>query len=231
MDPVFTDILERIFDKQKKDFISFSSLKKSLPASARSILHIDVKKASLKDLEAHITPYLPPGYSITKKGNVRYLLRRPLSDILVSYLKNNPDCTLNQAKKNLPFQPKVLVETINDLVERGIIRLLIVQQTKTFGIKCKVITKDVTPVSHSKEDFIQAIHTVLNGKPYVKIFELRRFLSWPAYEFDAMLQSLWNAGVIELQVSDPSLLTDDEQRDCYRDKKNTLRVLLFWRGE
>lgn len=227
MESTIIEALEKIFEKQKKDYLPFSQLKKFLPASVITYLSINIKKISQKDLELHISPHLPPEYSFCKKRNTRYLLRRSVKDIVKYYLKANPDLTLNQVFSRLPFQRHEIAEMVNTLVEEGDAVIIAIPQTNSFGMNVKVKEKG----SYSVEEFRKGFQITSNGKSYVKIYELRRFLSWPTNEFDSCLQSLWDEGIIELQVSDPSLLTQEQQRDSYKDKSNTLRILLLWREE
>ncbi|MDX8550285.1 hypothetical protein KHC33_11990 [Methanospirillum sp. J.3.6.1-F.2.7.3] len=236
MDSSFSDILENIFEKQKKDYLTFTSLKSRLPASIKSVVSIDVKKTSNKDLEEIIKPYLPAGYIIYVKGNTRYLFRKSLQEVIISYLKANPNLSLNQVKANLPFKREELAEIINNLVDTGNAKTFIIAKKDGFGTRISIIDKnpDIKKnenIAYTPEAFKEGFNAINKGKPYIKIFELRRFLAWPSSSFDTCMQSLWDAGVIELQASDPSLLTADQQRDSYRDKSNTLRILLFWRGE
>lgn len=227
MAATFSDILETIFARQKKDYITFTQLKKELPVSADSILLVNSKKTTNKELENYLKPHLPMGYCMYTKGNVRYLLKKPIPDIIKSYLKINPNLSLNQVRSRLPFKREELADIINDLIEKGRAKPIIIPRNDSFGIR--IIIPEETKIS--TDALKKGFDAICQGKPYVKIYELRRHLSWPSTEFEKCLTSLWESGEIELQASDPSLLDKDQQNDSYRDKTNTLRILLFWRGK
>lgn len=240
------DKLSSIFDKKAQDYINLSELKNKEHATQLSkILDINIKKHSNGELMNIIKPLLPLEYSFKTKGKSIYLLRKTIPDIIYSYAKKHSSLTLNQIAPNLKFLYKdEFAISVNTLIQNRQIEISIILQSKGFG--CKIIPFDhyksindteevtvepvLTPLSHSPENKLKSAYLkLLKGRSYVKIFELRRYVNWSKNQFDSAIQKLWDDKIIELQESNPALLSDDEKRDSYRDKNNGLRILLIWR--
>ena len=226
MDLSFSDILIKVFEKHKKDLITITQLKKSLPKDVDQILGLPVKKTNNKEFVCHIIPLLPNGYSIYKKGNRMSLLRGSIQDYILSYVIDKSPVTVKKLSAYLPFRKEEIADTVTALVYTGAINLKIIVQNGDYGIRL-----DAKKGSAPSDDLKKAYDIVRKEKKYVKIYELRRYLNWSMERFDSCIQSLWDAGVIELQASDPLLLDEDQRRDSYMDKNRTLRILLIWRGE
>lgn len=244
MNTAVTEAITTIFEKRKKNFITFTQLRTDLPENVCNMLSIPLQRSTNREIEAYIRPHLPPGCSLYKTGNRTYLLQNSAQDIILAFIKSKPTLTLDQIKSRLPFKREEVTNLINDLNAQGRVIIRIKTLSSSFGIQ--VIPQDPpSPVPHKgspetkvpaerKEngaDFREGYDTIRRGRSYVKIFELRRYLSLPQDEFDSEIQSLWDQGVIELLASDPSLLKEEERRDSYRDKSNTLWILLTWKGE
>ncbi len=225
MDLTVQDILTQLFDKQKRDYLTITQLKKSLPKGVERILGHQVKKLNNKEFIDSIKPFLPNTYSIQKKGNRTYLLRAPIQDIILAYIAQRSPISIRNVSKYLPFKKGEIADTINTLARSGAIELQIVAQSKDFNVHILV---------HENPDFSleikKAYDIIRKDRNYVKIYELRRYLKWPKNVFDSCIQSLWDTGVVELQASDPQILTEDQRIDSYMDTNHTLRILLFWRG-
>lgn len=225
MDLSFPDILSTVFDKYKKDYLTITQLKKSFPKGVERILGHQVKKLNNKEFIDSIKPLLPNTYFIHKKGNSIYLLRAPIQDIILSYITQRSPISIRNVSKYLPFQKGQIAEAVNNLARSGAIELQIVAP-KDFNVQILIPERPDSTLEIKKPYDI-----IRKDRNYVKIYELRRYLNWPKQAFDSCIQSLWDAGVIELQASDPQLLTEDQRRDSYMDKTHTLRILLIWRGE
>ena len=226
MDISFPDILATVFDKHKKDYLTITQIKKSLPKGVEQILGLQVKKITNTEFIERLKPQLSDTYSIHKKGNSTYLLRAPIQDIILSYITQRSPISIRMVSKNLRFQKGQIAEALNNLARSGAIELQIVAQSKDFNVQILVPEKPDSSLEIKK-----AYNIIRKDRNYVKIYELRRYLNWPRQAFDSYIQSLWNAGVIELQASDPQLLTEDQRGDSFMDTNHTLRILLIWRRE
>lgn len=226
MDISFPDILATVFDKHKKDYLTITQIKKSLPKGVEQILGLQVKKLNYKEFVDSIRPLLPDTCSIHKKGNRTYLVRAPVQNIILSYVGDKTPMTIRKLYSDLPFQREEIADALNMLVKSGHIHLQIITQTKDFGVQVLIQKKQ-----NSSHEIKNAYDIIRKDKHYVKIYELRRYLKWPDERFDSCIQSLWDAGVIELQASDPQLLDLNQRKDSFMDKTRTLRILLIWRGE
>ncbi|MCA1915885.1 hypothetical protein [Methanospirillum hungatei] len=226
MDYTFQDILNQIFDKQKRDYLTITELKTSLPKNIENFLGPQPKKGTNKKFIERLKPHLSEAYTKHKKGASTYLLRAPIQDIIHAYIVQKTSVSIRNVSKKLPFQKELIADALNALVQSGAIQLKIVPTSRDYMIQI-LVPERPDPFREIKK----AYDTIRMGKNYVKIFALRRFLNWPKHVFDSVIQSLWDAGVVELQASDPYLLTEDQRADSYMDKTHTLRILLIWRNE
>ncbi|NLV26562.1 MAG: hypothetical protein GXY48_05280 [Methanomicrobiales archaeon] len=222
------DILSYVFYKKNQDYINLSELKIGKTAIQLSdTLKINIKNHSNGELMNIIKPMLPSNYIFGKKGRSIYLFRKPPQDIIYDYTLKHSTLTLNRIASILPFTKEEFTLSVNTLIQNGQIKISIISQSKGFG--CKIIPISYKKLTDEKEELKKAYDSLLKGKSYVKIFELRRYVNWSKEQFDSTIQKLWDDKVIELQESNPALLNDDEKKDSYRDKNNGLRILLIWR--
>ncbi len=225
MDCTLQDILTQLFDKQKRDYITITQLKTSLPRDVEKILGPRVKNVTNKKFIERIKPHLSEPYTIHKKGAGTYLLRAPIQEIIHAYIAQKAPVSIRNVSKKLPFQKGQIAEAVNALAQSGAIQLQIVAQSRDYTVQFFVPERsDPTLVIKKAYDIIR------KDRNYVKIYELRRYLNWPKQVFESAIQSLWDAGIVELQASDPLLLTEDQRSDSYMDTTHTLRILLIWRN-
>lgn len=223
-----SDIVTPLLDKKNTDYINLSDLKKGKIASQLSkILGINIKKHSNGELMNIIKSLLPSEYYFKKKGRSLYLLKKPSSEIVYFYAKKHPTLTPNSICSKLPFSREEFAYSVNTLLKEGSIEISIISQSKGFGFKITPIDRENK--DNKKDELRRAYLRLLKGKSHVEIFELRRYLNWSREQFDFTIQKLWEGGVVELQESNPALLSDEEKKDSYRDKNNGLRILLVWR--
>jgi hypothetical protein len=229
MQSVLSEELTRFFDKEKRDYSSFTALKsrisKRLSEITGSTITTKTPQQRIRDL---IGPALGPEYTITKKARTLYLVRGSMTGIVIRYLKAHPDTTLKQAYRYMPFSREEFAGLLNTVIDSGDISVRITPQAKDFGLKFD--QKPVQSKGTWKEEIRTAYARLSRGRSYITVYELRRDLNWPRPRFDAAIQGLWEEGTVELQASSQNLLTDDEREDSYRDRNDTLRILLFWRG-
>ena len=226
MPSLLLDIISSVFDKKDQDYINLSELKKGkISTQLSDILKVDIKKHTNGELMNILKSSLPLDYYFRKRRFI-YLLRKPAPDIINNYGKKHSTLTLNKIASTLPFNTEEFANSVNSLIQTGLIQISIIPQSKGFGFKIIPINNNST---NEKEELKRAYIVLSKGKSYVKIFELRRFLNWSVNQFDNTIQKLWDKGDIELQESNPALLSDSEKTDSYRDKNNGLRILLIWR--
>jgi hypothetical protein len=226
----------RFFETNKHDFISFTNLKAKHSGLLSEIVGINISTINQEELEDKLKPHLPSGFSITHKGNSRYLYRLPITDFIINYACIHPALTINKMYPHLKMRREEFSAAIDAIIKSGTVDIFIVPQKNGFGVRIipKDISKGMRPeeintINDEIEEIKRAYSKISRGRNYVKIFEIRRYLKWPVEKFDKAIQKLWDDGVIDLQASSQNLLDKEEQRDSYLDKNNTLRILLLWR--
>ena len=88
-----------------------------------------------------------------------------------------------------------------------------------------------SPPLYERDTFHRAYLAVGHGRDFVRIHRLRASLAWPRNRFDAVLQQLAAAYVIELHGGDPSSMTATEIEDSYQEPGGMMYLCMSWRGE
>jgi hypothetical protein len=236
MQSQLSEVLIKFFNEKKRDYFTITELKDELSKPLSNILGVNIKKATQVVIRDSIDPYLTSEYSIKKVGRSIFLKKSPILDIDLNFARKYPKLTLNEIYSKLPLTQEEFANAINKYIKSGAIEISIIPQSKGLGVKIipkdiKNITipKDIKSKINEEEEIKKAYSEISHGRNHVKIFELRRYLKWPEKQFDMAIQKLWEEGVVDLQASSQNLLNNEEQRDSYRDKNNTLRILLLWR--
>jgi hypothetical protein len=237
MEQNITDQLVEFLRNKKVDFILLSGLSTPL----RKVLGLN-SSAKPKEIEKNIAPHLGDKLKIRNKGISPCLcLVQPLDEMVFHALSPKGGETVGQLGKKVPLKKEELPDPLNILVDKGLIQIKLSKTSLPCLYRISAKSPQDAPVTFQKEEprsgeeprteeeFRAAFWELERGEIFVDIYALRRRLGWPREVFDAMLQKLRDAGMIQLHAGDTTTMTADEIADGFVDKNGFRMGTVTWK--
>ena len=248
--PDIAQSLKDILNAGGKGFLSLSAVKNAMGATLKKQLGI-AKSTTGQNLKKILEPHLGSELEIHKKGSVLYLVTNGApADFVLKCLSPSSAKGPSALGKSLPFLSKAeLAALLNRLIGEGRISVSLTDKyearltigTKAAGETAKdreeKITEQPAPsgVLPSSGDRAGAFHAAFEaldqGKIFVRICDLRRYLRWTREDFDATLRTLRDEEVIQLHSGDATTMTPDEVRDGFVDENGFRMGTVTWNGK
>lgn len=238
---ISAQLLEQMFVKEKKRFMTLRRLRDALPAEERKRLGLTTKSEPQEI--APLLNNLSAPYAVTKKGKTSYVIGTPLEDLLetliVSAGQNGK--TLGRAAQSLPVAKYKLIPCANQLLDMGRVRAQITPDEKVRLYAADPARMAAAPKSESPApkppamigDPVAALKAAYDdlavGKNPVYVYELRRWLRWPRQEFDLLLDRLLTEGRMAGFPGDPSRLSSDQIKDSFQGRDGEIYIAVAWR--
>lgn len=225
------DQLIALLEKKNRDFLPLKSVRDALPAAVLRDLNLKRRVSSVSDIRTQLEPHLNQQLMLIEGPRTTYLgYRMSTETLILKQLRKKPGLSSRQLKQQLPFKETAFIQALNRLLSSSKLRCQLKPSTHIALLEA-VQGADETTDSERIDDkttFENAFKTVGRGKQFVRIHQIRGYLNWDDERFDAVLEKLKSEFSIQLHAGDPSLLTEEELRDSYRDKKGRLRITINW---
>ena len=224
-----------ILDKSKgfmkvKDVISMMSL------DMKRQICPSVKKPTDAAVARSLEGVFADKFVFRRKGSAKYIFTPCLpSDIVLSFLQSGEPVSPKILAKTLPFTKSEFAEIISGLEASG--RIITVYNEKLEpGIMLndsqqengRTESRQTPSGEYTPERFREAFDNSDKGRTFVRIFKMRRYLSWPREVFDSMVMTLLREGKIFVHPAEPTVLKPDEYEDSFRDEFGDMNGTVTW---
>ncbi len=228
-----TEQLEGLLRKNNVEFMTLTDLKKELSGSALW-LQLGFKKKTVPASEFKKGLALHLGEKLTFKAKGRSFclaLNQTDEEFIVHAIQKNPGKTPAELLKKLFFTKDKYIVYLNALIQQCRICTKLNDQYKCIAFSCESTPPLISPPpeNFTVEKFQAAYRELEQGRFYVRVYELRRHLSWPRDKFDTMVKTLRNARIIQLQAGDTENLSGKDVEDSFKDENGFLMLTLMWR--
>jgi hypothetical protein len=224
-----------LLQKRGKDYLTVKQIVTGLPAASRQRLALTLKQPAAALLRK-LTPYLGSRLQVYRGSRSTYIGRRlSLEELIVRLIRQKPEISSKQLGTQLPIAKKSYIAVLNTLLETGAV-VCTLRENHTVSLRVAETPgrfPATTPAGpgDDRAAFKAAYDTVGQGRDFVRIHRLREALQWPRERFDRVLAALRAAYTVELHGGDPSLLSETDLRDSFRDEHGALYLTLSWRGQ
>ena len=225
-----SDLILDVLNNSGKLFMPVKTLLSKMKAETRRELGIYSKPGEItsSQIQEILEPKLIDKFVFTKKGSTLYILVPcDPTDVILSQLSAQKGKSPKEIARVTPFTLKECSVMFNDLSKNGSIYTLYNDELvpRIFLAENPVKEKPVkvqaaNSAEYTQEKFIEAFKALDEGDFFVRICDLRKYLSWPREVFDDMLKNLRSKGIIHLYVGDESFMTPEEIQDCFIDENN-----------
>lgn len=224
-----TEIIQSVFDKNNKPFMTVKGLVVAMGAENRRQLNISLQDTSAT-IRRVLEPHVQDKYIFNKKGPILYILTPcDPSELIIAELSTDKGKSPKALARSMPFTKKDCSAIISELYETGRIKIVINDDLDT---RIFLVDKPVPKVAthfhtmpsstgeYTREKFLAAFVELDRGRIFVRIPDLRNRLNWPREVFDNMLRELRDREIIQLHIADTTLMTPEQVRDCFVNENN-----------
>ena len=134
---------------------------------------------------------------------------------------SHPEMSVIELAKELSLKKNEFFDAINYCLQIDAVSVHVFLNDPEIDFKFFIANEKTLKVGYD------ALHS--DHAEYVMIHRLRHHLNWSRDAFDSLLDNLEKVGVIQLQASDPGLLTAEEQKDIYV-RNDAQKMLLYWQN-
>jgi len=229
--------ISELLKKKKKNYITVTQLKNTLPASLLKQFGIIKRKSRPTDILRYLKPHL--GSSLWEYRSPRSVyigFRMSSEEIILEKIRKNPGLSSKNLARNLPLLKQEFIPGLNRLLESGEVvctfgenhmpRLRI-----SAGIGRQTRISEKESFRDGRTAFKIAYDRVGRGQNFVRIHRIRECLNWSGEYFDKTLKNLLADYTVEPHGGDPSTMSEKEIRDSFTDEHGVLYINLTWWGD
>lgn len=222
-----------LLQKKQKTYATLRFVRDAIPKNLLNSLGL-TKSSSLKVIRKAFESHLGKDLIFFEGRRTLYLgLNLRVDEVILHKLRQSTHLSSKQLQNQLPYKNADFIAGLNKLLKEQ--KVTCELHSKTHAPR--LVSLNQTPRKWNKQHtdndealFQAAFRTVGQGRQFVRIHEIRDFLSWPKDRFNSTLEKLKTALVIQLQGGDPKLLTKEELDKSYTDDKGRLRIIVNWIG-
>ena len=197
-------------------------------------------------LEKTLTPFLGSELILLKKEpktkrnkETVYLAHNLPSEEFVKqalqFTSAKKSLTLEAIAGEVPLNKAVFVGIFNRMLATGQVLVRIDEKFKISEVQYEsgntLPTPPSQPLPSPSDDFMlfrRAFEKLDRGLIYVRICNMRRELGWSVERFDAVLNKLWDDGIVQAHAGDRYTMTDEDVALSYRDENGDTYGTLTW---
>ena len=227
------DLIQGILDKNK-GFMTVKMLADSIGLEGRRSLGIRSGDSG-KVIRRKIEQSAGDRFIFRTKGKAVYILEPCEPSEFVLGLLSEKKAFDTRLVRALPFTKAEFVALVNELADDG---RVIVKVSEDFTPSIYRAGGGVRPArasaeadgggEYTQEKFREAFENSDKGRSFVRIFKIRRYLSWPPDVFDSMVRELRNKGLIFVHRADPTILKPDEYDEGFFDEYGHMNGTVTW---
>jgi len=226
-------------EKSGKLYLPIKTMVRNIPQDLRTRLEIKVN-APVKKLRSQVERLLGQRLKVFSAKKSTYIGKNlENAEIISDIVQDHPEISLKMVCQKVPVTKQQTIETINEMIQNGILIPRINDKLNIFLTLNKQPDEQTegkdTPVDPQNVDedltstFHEAYKTIGKGRNFIRIHRIREHLNWPGDQFDAVMKSLVQNYQVELHGGDPSSMSDDEIANSFKDENGQLFLTISWR--
>ena len=226
-----------LLKKKAKDYLTIVQIKNGLSIKIIRALELNRRTSSQKSILAALRPHLLKNLMEFKGSKTSFIgYAYTIEKMILRKIAALPTPSTKKLRLSLPYTNQSFIRALNLLLKNGIVACELNEKThlpqKVFLLKttARIDRASTAEIAEFENDFKQAYQKIGKGRSFVRIHKLREELGWSAELFDFEISRLKKELKIQLQSGDPSLLSEQERLNSYRDEKGRFRITLTWIG-